>query len=77
MQQRGLPVAFWLTRSLIGDVAIRDHGLLASAAERPQSSVFGEDVSRVFCLLNGRDLAFGVDDAEQLVLAGARGGQAA
>jgi death on curing protein len=29
--------------------------------------------TRVFCLLNGRDLAFAVDDAEALVLAVARG----
>jgi death on curing protein len=90
---------------VIGDVAIRDHGLLASAAGRPQSSAFGEDAypafaakaaalmhslarnhalvdgnkrlawaaTRAFCLLNGRDLAFTVDDAEQLMLAVARG----
>ena len=30
--------------------------------------------TRVFCLLNGHDLDFSVDDAEQLVLAVARGG---
>jgi death-on-curing protein len=29
--------------------------------------------TRVFCLINGRDLVFGVDDAEQMVLAVARG----
>jgi death on curing protein len=26
-----------------GDVAVRDHGLLASAAARPQATAFGED----------------------------------
>ena len=90
---------------VIGKVAIRDHGLLAAAAGRPQSSAFGADAyptfagkaaalmhslarnhalvdgnkrlawaaTRTFCLLNGRDLAFTVDDAEQFVLAVARG----
>lgn len=90
---------------VIDDVAIRDHGLLASAAARPKSSAFGEDAyptfaekaaalmhslarnhalrdgnkrlawaaTRAFCLLNHRDLAFRVDDAEQFVLAVARG----
>jgi death-on-curing protein len=90
---------------VVGEVAVRDRGLLASAAGRPQSTVFGEDAyptfaakaaalmhslarnhalvdgnkrlawaaTRVFCLLNGRDLAFEVDDAEALVLAVARG----
>jgi death-on-curing protein len=29
--------------------------------------------TRVFCLLNGRDIAFGVDEAEALVVAVARG----
>lgn len=90
---------------ILGEVAIRDYGLLASAAGRPQSSVFGEDAyptfaakaaalmhslarnqalvdgnkrlawaaTRVFCLLNGHDLAFTVDDAETFVLAVARG----
>ncbi|MHB1836700.1 MAG: type II toxin-antitoxin system death-on-curing family toxin [Solirubrobacteraceae bacterium] len=90
---------------VIGDITIRDHGLLASAAARPRSSAFGQDAyptfagkaaalmhslarnhalvdgnkrlawaaTRAFCLLNGRDLAFTVDDAEQFVLAVARG----
>ena len=90
---------------VVGEVAVRDRGLLASAAGRPQSTVFGEDAyptfaakaaalmhslarnhalvdgnkrlawaaTRVFCLLNGRDLAFAVDDADALVLAVARG----
>ena len=86
-------------------VEVRDMGLLASAAGRPQTTVFGEDAyptladkaaalmhsvarnhalvdgnkrlawsaARVFCLLNGRDIAFTVDEAEALVLAVARG----
>ena len=33
---------------VIGDVAIRDHGLLASAAGRPQSSAFGGDAYPTF-----------------------------
>jgi death-on-curing protein len=88
-----------------GDVVVRDHGLLASAAARPQTSAFGRDAypefadqaaalmhslarnhalidgnqrlawaaTRVFCLINGRDLVVGIDDAEQMVLAVARG----
>jgi death-on-curing protein len=88
-----------------GDVVVRDHGLLASAAARPRTSAFGRDAypefadqaaalmhslarnhalidgnqrlawaaTRVFCLINGRDLVVGIDDAEQMVLAVARG----
>lgn len=33
---------------VIGDAAVRDRGLLASAAGRPQSSVFGEDAYPTF-----------------------------
>lgn len=90
---------------ILDEVAVRDRGLLASAAARPQGSAFGEDAyrtfatkaaallhsvarnhalvdgnkrlawaaTRVFCLLNDHDLKFSVDDAEQLVLAVARG----
>lgn len=90
---------------VIGEIAIRDRGLLASAAARPQSSAFGKSAyptfagkaaalmhslarnhalldgnkrlawaaTRGFCLLNGHDLAFTVDEAEQFVLAVARG----
>ena len=86
-------------------VEVRDIGLLASAAGRPQATVFGEDAypaladkaaalmhsiarnhalvdankrlawsaTRVFCLLNGGDIVFSVDEAEALVLAVARG----
>ena len=84
---------------------MRDRGLLASAAGRPQATVLGEDAyatfaekaaalmhsiarnhalvdgnkrlawsaTRVFCLLNGRDLAFTVDEAEALVVGVAAG----
>lgn len=90
---------------VVGELALRDAGLLASAAGRPQTTAFGEDAyptfeekaaalmhslarnhplvdgnkrlawsaTRVFCLLNGRDLEMGVDDAEEFVLAVARG----
>ena len=94
-----------IAAGVLDDVAVRDHGLLASAAGRPQTTVFGEDAyptlaekagalmhsiarnhalvdgnkrlawaaTRVFCLLNGRDLAFSIDDAEALVLGVAMG----
>jgi death-on-curing protein len=94
-----------IAADILGDVAVRDHGLLASAAARPATTVLGEDAyptfaekaaalmhslarnhalvdgnkrlawaaTRVFCLLNGNDMAFGVDEAETLVLAVARG----
>jgi death-on-curing protein len=94
-----------IAAGILDDVAVRDHGLLASAAGRPQSSAFGDDAyptfaakaaslmhslarnhalvdgnkrlawagTRVFCLLNGHDLKFDVDEAEMLVLAVARG----
>lgn len=89
----------------IGDVAVRDAGLLASAAGRPQTTVMGDDAyptfaekaaalmhslarnralvkgnkrlawaaTRVFCLMNGRDITGSVDQAEALVLAVAQG----
>jgi len=94
-----------IAEGIISTVAVRDGGLLASAAARPRSSAFGEDAyptfaekaaalmhslarnhalvdgnkrlawaaTRVFCLLNGRDLHFTVDEAEALVQAVARG----
>ena len=94
-----------IARGVLEVVEVRDIGLLASAAGRPQTTVFGEDAyptladkaaalmhsiarnhalvdgnkrlawsaTRVFCLLNGRDIAFGVDEAEALVLAVATG----
>jgi death-on-curing protein len=94
-----------IAAGVIGDVAVRDDGLLASAAGRPRTSAFGDDAyptfpakaaalmhslarnhalvdgnkrlawaaTRVFCLLNRRDLVFDVDEAEALVQAVARG----
>ncbi len=94
-----------IATGILDKVIIRDHGLLASAAGRPQSSAFGDDAypsfaakaaalvhslarnhalvdgnkrlawaaTRVFCLLNGHDLGFDVDEAERLMLAVARG----
>ena len=94
-----------IAAGVIGEFAVRDHGLLASAAARPRTSAFGADAyptfagkaaalmhsiarnhalvdgnkrlawaaTRSFCLLNGRDLVFTVDDAEELVQSVARG----
>jgi death-on-curing protein len=90
---------------VIDDVTVRDRGLLASAAARPQTTAFGEDAyptfaakaaalmhsiarnhalvdgnkrlawaaTRIFRLLNGRDLNFSVDEAEALVVSVAQG----
>jgi death-on-curing protein len=92
-----------IAAGVIDEVAVRDAGLLAAAAGRPQVRVFGDDAystfedkaaallhslvrnhalvdgnkrpawaaTRVFCLLNGRDLAYTVDEAEALMLAAA------
>jgi death on curing protein len=89
----------------IGEVRVRDAGLLASAAERPRTTVFGKDAypslaekaaallhsiarnhalvdgnkrlawtaMRAFCLLNGHDLRYDVDEAEALVVGAASG----
>ena len=86
-------------------VVIRDAGLLAAAAARPQVTVFGDDAyptfedkaaallhslvrnhalvdgnkrlawsaARIFCLLNGRELIYTVDEAEDLMLRAASG----
>jgi len=94
-----------IATGVVGELVVRDAGLLAAAAGRPQVTVFGEDAyptfnekaaalmhslvrnhalvdgnkrlawaaARVFCLLNGRDLTYTVDDAEQLMLAAASG----
>jgi death-on-curing protein len=94
-----------IAAGIIDKVALRDAGLLAAAAGRPQVTVFGDDAyptfedkaaallhslvrnhalvdgnkrlawaaTRVFCLLNGRDLANTVDEAETLMLAAAAG----
>lgn len=90
---------------IIDEVAVRDAGLLAAAAGRPQVTVFGDDAyrafedkaaallhslvrnhalvdgdkclawaaTRAFFLLNGRDLAYTVDEAEALMVAAAAG----
>lgn len=94
-----------IAAGVVGRIAVRDRGLLASAVARPRTTVFGADAypsfaekaaalmhslarnhalvdgnkrlawaaTRVFCLMNGRDLAFGVDDAEALVVGVAAG----
>lgn len=94
-----------VAEGVLDEVAVRDLGLLESAAARPRSSAFGQDAyptfaekaaslmqslarnhalvdgnerlawaaTRVFCLLNGHDLVFTVDDAEALVLGVATG----
>lgn len=94
-----------IAAGVLESVAVRDLGLLAASAGRPQVTVFGADAyplfedkaaallhslvrnhalvdgnkrlawaaTRVFCLLNGRDLTYTVDDAEQLMLAAAAG----
>ena len=94
-----------IAAGVIGEIDVRDRGLLASAAARPRTTVLGEDAypvfadkaaalmhsvarnhalvdgnkrlawasTRVFCLVNGRDLEYTVDEAEALVQAVARG----
>lgn len=94
-----------IAEGILPEVAIRDLGLLDSAAARPQTTVFSADAypafsekaaalmhslarnhplvdgnkrlawaaTRTFCLLNGRDLVFTVDDAESMVLSVAAG----
>jgi death-on-curing protein len=94
-----------IAAGVMEDVAVRDLGLLASAAARPRMTAFGDDAyptfadkaaalmhaiarnhalvdgnkrlawsaTRVFCLLNGHDIAMTVDDAEQMVVGVAAG----
>ena len=94
-----------IAEGVIADVAIRDIGLLASAAARPRTTVLGQQAyprshdkaaalmhslarnhalvdgnrrlawsaTRIFCLLNGTDLRMDVDEAEDMVLAVAKG----
>jgi death on curing protein len=94
-----------IAAGVVPGLAVRDVGLLASAAGRPQASAFGEAAyptladkvaalmhslarnsalvdgnkriawaaSRVFCLMNGYDLHYSVDDAETLVVSVAAG----
>jgi death-on-curing protein len=95
-----------IAAGIIDEVAVRDAGLIAAAAGRPEVTVFGDDAyptfedkaaallhslvrnhalvdgnkrlawaaTRVFYLLNGRDLAYTVDEAEALMLSAAAGG---
>lgn len=94
-----------IAAGVLSETSVRDRGLLASAAARPGTTVFGSDAyptfagkaaalmhslarnhalvdgnkrlawsaTRAFCLLNGRDLRYAIDDAEQVVLAVAAG----
>lgn len=94
-----------IAAGVLPQVLVRDMGLLASAAARPQTTAFGGDAypefaektaalmhslarnhplvdgnkrlawsgTRVFCLLNGRDIRLDVDEAEALVLDVAKG----
>ncbi len=94
-----------IAAGVLDDVAVRDAGMLAAAAARPLTTVFGEDAypafeekaaallhslvrnhalvdgnkrlawsaGRVFHLINGRDLSYSADEAEQMVLAAAAG----
>ena len=94
-----------IATGVIGEVKVRDVGLLAAAAARPRVTVFGDEAyptfenkaaallhslvrnhalvdenkrlawsaTRIFCLLNGRDLTYSVDDAEDLMVNAASG----
>jgi death-on-curing protein len=94
-----------IAAGVLDEVAVREPGLLASAAARPMTTVFGEEAyptfedkaaallhslvrnhclvdgnkrlawsaCRVFHLLNGRDLTYTVDEAEQMVVSAAAG----
>lgn len=94
-----------IAAGVMDQVALRDAGLLAAAAGRPQVTVFGDDAyptftdkaaallhslvrnhalvdgnkrlawsaTRVFCLMNGHDLTYTVDEAEELILSAASG----
>lgn len=94
-----------IAAGVLDEFQLRDAGLLASAAARPATTVFGADAylvfsdklaalvhsparshplvdgnkrlawsaGRAFCILNGRDLHYSVDDAETFMLAVAAG----
>lgn len=94
-----------IAAGVIGEVVVRDVGLLAAAAGRPRVTVLGDDAyptftdkaaallhslvrnhalvdgnkrlawsaTRVFCLLNGHDLTYTVNDAEDMMLRAAAG----
>jgi len=63
-------------RATGGEIAVRDHGLLASAAARPQATVFGEDaypgvIDKAAALLHSLGRNHGlVDGNKRLALAG-------
>jgi death-on-curing protein len=94
-----------IAAGVLDEVQLRDPGLLASAAARPATTVFGQDAypnfeekaaalmhslvrnrplvdgrqrlswsaTRAFCILNGRDLTYSVDEAAAVVLTAAAG----
>ena len=94
-----------IAAGVLDEVGVRDAGLLAAAAARPQVTVFGDDAyptfedkaaallhslvrnhalvdgnkrlawsaARIFCLLNGRDLTYTVDEAEHVMIRAASG----
>lgn len=94
-----------IAAGVMGEVVVRDVGLLAAAAGRPRVTVFGDDAyptftdkaaallhslvrnhalvdgnkrlawsaTRIFCLLNGRDLIYTVDEAEDMMIGAASG----
>lgn len=94
-----------IAEGVVPGAHVRDMGLLASAAARPQMSVFGKDAyptlvgkaaalmhslarnhplvdgnkrlawsaTRIFLLLNDSDLAYEIDETEQMVVAVAAG----
>jgi death-on-curing protein len=94
-----------IATGIIGELKVRDLGLLAAAAARPRVTVFGDDAyptfedkaaallhslvrnhalvdgnkrlawsaTRIFCLLNGRDLTYNIDEAEDLMVNAASG----
>ena len=94
-----------IAAGVVGDVAVRDVGLLAAAAGRPRVTVLGDDAyptftekaaallhslvrnhalvdgnkrlawsaTRIFCVLNGQDLTYSVDEAEDMMLSAAAG----
>ena len=94
-----------IAEGIVPGAQVRDVGLLASAAARPQTSVLGEDAyptlvgkaaalmhsiagnhalvdgnkrlawsaTRIFLLFNDSDLAYEIDEAEQMVVSVAAG----
>lgn len=94
-----------IAAGVLPEVMVRDAGLLASAAARPWTTVFGDDAypeldtkaaallhslarnhplvdgnkrlawssMKIFLILNGVELSYGVDDAEAMVVGVASG----